>query len=247
MKIEYKELKDVNSVQVTCSDERWYLHPITKQWIPSSTWICSYTPSKELAIWMAKKGWDEAELIKQEAGSKGSRVHKGIETLIAGNTVKHNDCFTDGNNEFKELTAEEYEAIISFKQWCDEVNPKFLASEQTVFNSDYNYAGTLDCLAEINGVIYLIDFKTSAEIYPSHKYQLSSYLHCNSIKSLHNVKMAVLQVGYKRNTNKKYKFTEIEDEFDGFLAARVFWAKENLGKVPLQKDYPIQIKLGEIK
>ncbi len=40
----------------------------------SSTWIASYVPSKELAIWMAKMGWDEAEYIKREAGAKGSRV-----------------------------------------------------------------------------------------------------------------------------------------------------------------------------
>lgn len=242
MKIEYKEIKDANTIQVTTTDERWYLHPEKKIWIPSSTWICSYVPSKELAIWMAKKGWDEAELIKQEAGSKGSRVHKGIEVLISGGEVKHNDCFTDGNGEFKELTVEEYEAIISFKQWCDEAKPKFLESEKTIFNNYNNYAGTLDCMAEIDGVKYLIDFKTSAEIHPSHKYQISSYFRCDGVTA---DKMAVLQVGYKRNTKKpKFKFTEIEDEFDGFLAAKVFWAKENLNKQPSQKDYPTTIKLG---
>lgn len=240
MRIDYKEIKNANTVQVTTTDERWYLHPETKLWVPSSTWICSYVPSKELAIWMAKKGWDEAELIKQEAGSKGSRVHKGIEVLVSGGEVKHNDCFTDGNGEFKELSIEEYEAIISFKQWCDEVKPKFLASEKTVFNKELNYAGTLDCIVEIEGIKYLLDFKTSSEVYPSHKYQISSYLHCDGIEA---AKMAVLQVGYKRN-KKKFKFTEIEDEFDGFLAAKVFWAKENLDKKPLQKDLPTIIKLG---
>lgn len=240
MKIEYKEIKDANTIQITTTDERWYLHPEHKQWVPSSTWICSYVPSKELVVWMAKKGWDEAELIKQEAGSKGSRVHKGIEVLISGGEVKHNDCFTDGDNEFKELSVEEYEAIISFKAWCDEAKPKFLASERTVFNSELNYAGTLDCIAEIDGITYLLDFKTSVEVYPSHKYQISSYLHCDGIRV---DKMAVLQVGYKRN-KKKFKFTETEDEFDGFLAAKVFWAKENLNKQPLQKDLPTTIKLG---
>lgn len=241
MKIDYKEIKDSNTIQCTTTDERWYLHPGTKLWIPSSTWICSYVPSKDLAIWMAKKGWDESELIKQEAGAKGSRVHKGIESLIAGNEVRHNECFTDGNGDLKELSVEEYEAIISFKQWCDEVKPKFLTSEKTVFNMALNYAGTLDCIAEIDESKYLIDFKTSAEVYPSYKYQVSSYYHCDGVKV---DKMAVLQVGYKRNKIKKFKFTEIEDEFDGFLAAKVFWAKENLGKQPLQKDFPISLKLG---
>lgn len=241
MKIDYKEIKDANTIQCTTTDERWYLNPITKAWMPSTTWISSYVPSKELAIWMAKKGWDEAELIKQEAGSKGSRVHKAIEVLSLGGEVKHNDSFTDGDGDYRELSVEEYEAVISFKQWVDEVKPKFIKSEQVVFNDEYNYAGTLDAIIELEGKTYILDYKTSANIYLSHEVQISSYLHSNGMKA---DGIAILQVGYKRNKNKKYKFTELKDKFDLFLSAYSFWAEENLGKSPAQKDFPITLKLG---
>ncbi|MBK7381688.1 MAG: hypothetical protein IPJ03_22370 [Ignavibacteriales bacterium] len=240
MKIEYREIKDANTIRVTTSDERWYLHPKTKEWIPSSTWICAYVPSKELAIWMAKKGWDEAELIKQEAGARGSRTHKAIEILIAGGEIKHNEALTDGDGNYQELSVQEYENIISFNDWAKENKPEFLASEKTVFNEKMKYAGTLDCIAKINGVVYLIDFKTSANIYLSHEVQLSSYLHADDVKA---DKMAILQLGYNKN-KKKFKFTEIEDKFSLFQSAYSFWNEANKNVTVKQKDFPLSIQLG---
>ena len=241
MKIEIKEILDANTIRVTTPDERFYQYPKTKEWFASSTWISSYVPSKQLARWMAKTGFDEAEVIKREAGEKGSRVHKGIEVLISGFEVFHNDSFSDGEGNNKEISAEEYEAIISFYDWVKEVKPKFLTSEKTIFNEEYKYAGTLDCMAEIGGQIYLIDFKTSANIYLSHEVQISSYFHADNIKA---DKMAILQVGYGKN-KKFYKFTEIEDKFGLFLSAHSFWVEENLNKQPKQKDYAKSIKLNK--
>ena len=239
MKIEIKEILDANTVRITTPDERWYQYPKTKEWFASSTWIASYTPAKELADWRAKKGFDEAELIKQEAGSRGSRTHKAIEILIAGGEIRHNEALTDGKGDYQELNAQEYENIISFVDWVNEVNPEFLASEKTIFNSSLKYAGTLDCMAKINGTIYLIDFKTSANIYLSHEIQLSSYLHADDIKA---DKIAILQLGYNKN-KKRFKFTEIEDKFRLFKSAYSFWEAENLNKSPKQKDYPTTLKL----
>ncbi len=240
MKIEYKEIKD-NIVRCTTTDERFYLETNSKTWYPSSTWIASYVPSKELAIWMAKKGFDEAELIKQEAGARGSRVHKAIEILSTGGEIKHNEALTDGEGNYAEISVQEYEAIISFVDWCKEVKPKFLATEQTVFNKELKYAGTLDAVVEIDGKKYILDYKTSANIYLSHEVQISSYLHADNIKV---DGMAILQVGYNKN-KKGYKFTELEDKFNLFLSAYSFWAEENLNKQPRQKDYPINLKLGK--
>lgn len=241
MKIEIKKIKG-DIVQVTTTDERWYFDGDDPEPYTSSTWIASYVPSKELAIWMAKKGWDEAELLKQEAGARGSRVHKGVEILSLGGEVFHSDSFADGDGEIAELTVDEYESILSFKQWCDEVKPKFLVSEHTVFNKEHRYAGTLDAMCEIGGEIWLIDYKTSSDIYLNHRVQISSYFHADGIKA---DKMGILQLGVKRNKNKKWKFTEIKDKFDGFLHAKYFWNEANEDVHPKQKDYPKSIKLGE--
>ena len=245
MKIEIKEILDANTVRITTPDERWYQYPKTKEWFSSSSWISSYCPSKELAIWMAKKGLDEAELVKQEAGAKGSRIHKGVEILACGGEVNHNDSFSDGDGEIKEISFEEYRGIISFKDWCAEAKPKFLKTEQTVFNEEYKYAGTLDAVADIGGVVYLLDYKTSSQIYDNHLAQLISYFHADGIKA---DKMAILQLDYSVGGNKRgWKFTEIKDEFELFLHAKYFWERKNKDVHPFQKDYPKSIKLGVIK
>ena len=59
--------------------------------------------------------------------------------------------------------------------------------------------------------------------------------------------MAILQLGYRRNKDH-YKFTEIENKFDLFLAAKQIWLNETKGKVkPFQRDYPLSISLDNFK
>ena len=84
-------------VQVTTVDERWYARPsqdpVTKlptyQYVPSVTWICDYYP-KGIAFWkwLANKGWDEAQAIKEAAGDRGTKVHQAIVDLLDGKLVE---------------------------------------------------------------------------------------------------------------------------------------------------------------
>jgi len=251
MKKKIKKIKK-DIIQITTSDERWYHKTLTEEnsktnlpetkdvFVPSVTWITQFYP-KGIAYfkWLADKGWNEAETIKVEAGDRGSRVHKAIEDLINKKIVKIDSIYIDSEGKEKELTVDEYECIISFADWFNLVKPKILACETTIFNDEYNYAGTIDLICEIEKEIYIIDFKTSQYIWPSHKIQLSAYKHATKYK---NAKLAILQVGYKRN-KRMYKFTEIEDDFNLFLAAKEIWFNETKNIKPLQKDYPIKVKL----
>ena len=240
MKRELKEVKvELNVVQITTIDERWY--HILDRFVPSSTWIAGYYP-KGIAFykWLADKGWDEAEAIKSAAGDKGSKVHSAISQLLKGGQLKMDDRFLNpSTNIQEELSVDEWDAIVSFQSWWEETKPsKILKMDATVYNEKENYAGTLDLLCQIENEIWLIDFKTSQYIWPEHELQLSSYLHALSQPA----KMAILQIGYKRNKNR-FKFTEIEDKFNLFLAAKQIWTNECAGEKPSQKDYPLTLKL----
>lgn len=242
MKIEIKKTKDKNIIQITTLDERWY-HILEKdRFVPSSTWIADYYPKGiQFFKWLADKGWDEAEAIKQAAGDKGSRVHHAIEQLLLGNEVAMDNLFPDSDGEQGEITVEEWEAVMSFYDWWKETNPRLITLEQVVYNEQEDYAGTLDLICEIDGEIWIVDFKTSQYIWPSHELQVSSYFHADNIKA---TRMGILQVGYRKN-KKGYKFTEIQDKFPLFLAAKLIWAEENAGKQPKQKDYPRTLTLKE--
>lgn len=246
--------KEKKILQVTTVDERWYVRDKTNpetgeaqpEFVPSVTWICDHYP-KGVAFykWLASKGWDEAEAIKTAAGEKGSRVHRAIQDLIEGREVAIDAKYpTSSDDKPQELTFEEYEAVMSFARWHQENKPEFLAWEFYVWGD--GYAGTVDLLCRIDGQVYIVDFKTSAYIWPSHELQVSAYKHALGMKDDKGepveVKLAILQVGYRMN-KKKFKFTDVEDQYQEFLAAKTIWAKEQKGVEPHQKDFPMSVKL----
>jgi len=252
MKIENKEFitKDgVKMARVTTADERWYGKRNEEgeviRWVPSVTWICGYYPKGiQFYKWLAEKGWDESQAIKNAAGDKGSKVHNAIESLLQGEEVKIDDKFVNNSKgETEELTTEEYEAIMSFQDWFNEAKPKILSVEFNVFSDEHNYAGTVDFLCEIEGEVWLIDFKTSQSVWPEYELQVSAYKHAVEQKI---DKLGILQVGYRKN-KKNYKLNEVEDKFELFLSAQKIWANEQAGVEPKQRDYPMSLKLEGVK
>lgn len=239
--------KDKGILRVTTTDSRWYARPSLNEktglpdyeFVPSVTWICEHYPKGTAFYkWLASKGWDEAESLKNAAGDKGSKVHFAVKALIEGKTVQIDSKFLNpstGNEE--ELTLEEYDCILSFAQWVKDVNPKFVEWEFAVWGD--GYAGTVDLICEIGGIPYLIDFKTSQYIWPSHELQISAYKKASGREGL---SLAILQLGYKLN-KRRYKFTDVEDQYDLFLAAKTIWAREQKDVIPTQKDYPLSVKL----
>lgn len=254
MKKEIREVdKEKGIVQVTTTDERWYVKEITDpvtglpsyQYVPSVTWICGHYPKGvQFYKWLAEKGWDESQAIKNAAGGRGSKVHKAIELLLDGLTVRMGDKIPNRDGVEEELTVEEYDAILSFHKWYLEAKPEeIISTEITIWNDVEGYAGTVDLVAKIGGDTYIIDFKTSQQIWAEYELQLSAYKH--SLPEL-DAKLAILQVGYKKN-KAGYKFTEIDDKYDLFLAAKQIWKNETSGQKPLQKDYPLSIELSDRK
>lgn len=266
-----KIIKEVDAkkgiVQVTIADERWYLKQTTNgatglpeiKAVPSSTWIAGHYP-KGIAYykWLADKGWDEAEAIKNEAAGRGSKVHKAIESIFKGEEVRIDSKFVNPQTEKEEeLTLEEVDSILSFLAWFEEEKPEVICYEINVFSDKYNYAGTIDLVCKIRGVLWVIDFKTSQYIWPSHKIQVSSYGKIiengeHDIASIpvpkdtyyQKPKLGILQLGYRMN-KKRFKFTELEDKFDLFLAAQKIWAEETAGQDISKKDYPIILSPGK--
>ena len=192
--------------------------------------------------WLASKGWDEAQAIRNAAGDKGSKVHNAIDLLISGNDIEMSTPFKNPSNEqYEELNVDEWETLMSFVSWWKEAKPVKIASEQAIFNDKYNYAGTMDLLCRIGEEVWLIDFKTSQHVWAEHELQISSYKHCLGQKI---DKLGILQIGYKMN-KRRYKLNEIDDKFDLFLAARQIWEHENKNVSVKQKDYPVKLSLKQ--
>jgi hypothetical protein len=112
--------------------------------------------------------------------------------------------------------------------------------------------------------VFVIDFKTSQDIWDSHELQVSSYrvalengenpLHernengteTSALLDVSGLRAAILQIGYRRN-KAGYKFTEIADRFEDFKVAQHIWRREHTSaktgglNTPgfTQRDFPI--------
>lgn len=243
-------------LQVTIADERWYVKevrdPETKLpkllYVPSVTWIAGHYP-KGIGFykWLAERGWDESQAIKSAAGDKGSKVHDAISAILRGEEVRIDSKFLNrSTGQLEEITLEEVDCIKSFVDWKNANNPVSLAWDVTVFSEKWGYAGTIDYICKIGDQVWIIDFKTSAEVWSEYELQVSAYKQpletgefaIEGFTEVCDMKMAILQVGYKRN-KAGFKWNVVEDKFKLFLAARQIWQEESAGQEPKKRDYPI--------
>lgn len=105
---------------------------------------------------LGKQKAHQKELAK--AGDIGAQVHALIEWNLRqslGQTV---------GPEPKVVDKAQW-AFMAFQDWANSVNLKPIFIEQMVYSRTYRYAGTMDLLAEVNGVLSLVDFKTGKSIY----------------------------------------------------------------------------------
>lgn len=142
------------------------------------------------------------------------------------------------------LTATEYACVLAFADWWGTLPaPHMIATERTVWGQ--GYAGTIDLIAEWGGDVWIVDFKTSQDVWPEHELQVTAYgmAMAREETEWRDPKLAILQVGYRRN-KRGWKFTEITPQPDLFRAVQAIWAKETAGQQPSQREYPLRIKLA---
>jgi len=246
-------------IQITMADERWYIQTTGEhnEFVPSVTWICGFYPKGiQFYKWLAEHGWDESQAIKEAAGVRGTRVHLAAVDLLDGKTVPMDAKYPDGEGKEAELTLEEYECLLSLKNFFEAYSPKVLAREVAVIDDELKYAGTIDAVLEIAGEVWLIDFKTGQSVWTEYELQVSAYKHAypgvptlkkvgtKEVKVVRPIqRLGILQLGYRRNKNK-FKLTEIQDKFALFMSARDIWENETQGEAPKKMEYPESLTLN---
>jgi len=115
--------------------------------------------SVERGVGVAKYRWKD---YRDERASVGDGVHATVE-------ARHKKSW-----DFPELNDEQKAMIQQWEQFCTEHTVEIIYSEITVANEAAGYMGTFDLYARIDGVLYLIDLKTSRGTWPEHHYQLAA-------------------------------------------------------------------------
>lgn len=85
-----------------------------------------------------------------------------------------------------ELSDKAAWAFATYEEWAQSVNLKPILIEQVVYSRKHRYAGTMDLLAEVSGVLTLVDFKTGKAVYGEAMLQNVAY------------QMALAEMGHQR-------------------------------------------------
>lgn len=172
MKLNIESLiKQINMKELNLSEERYQYDGVS---LPRTTEILSAMLHEDsITVWANNIGLYQKKKYKEElqiAANKGTYVHNAIEDFIQNNNE------LDMNTVLAGYQVEVSYAYGSFKSWWDIIskrNVKIIMQEQKLVCPWFG--GTLDLLIEIDGRVYLLDFKTSN--YTSYKYflQLAAY------------------------------------------------------------------------
>ena len=139
-------------VAETLSTGRTYTTPEGKKY-PSVTTVLSILSEDAIREWRQRVGEEEANRISRRAAGRGTSVHSITEQYL-----RNNDNYTDG---FLPNIVDNFNSI---KPVLDQHIGKIYALEVPLYSDSIGLAGRVDCIAEFDGVLSVIDFKTSRRL-----------------------------------------------------------------------------------
>jgi len=144
--IELPELKASNT-----PNGRQYETPDGKLY-PSVTTVMSHASKESIKAWRERVGEEEANKISNQAATRGTKIHDLCENVLLNNDIDTNNL-----------------SLLDKQMWdrfCPAVlDPLILnnihALEDSLYSDHLRMAGRVDCIAEWEGKLSVIDFKTS--------------------------------------------------------------------------------------
>lgn len=134
-----------NLVRVDTENGRLYQTPSGRAY-PSVTAVTGLLGKEDIIEWRKRVGEEQANRISTRAAKRGTAVHKICESYLL--------------NEAPEVSIFDIESFNSLVPELDKINN--IHCLETKLYSDYlQVAGTVDCIAEYEGKLSVIDFKTS--------------------------------------------------------------------------------------
>ena len=127
---------------------RYYATPDGNHY-PSITSVLSQQENLGLKAWKEKVGEKEAKRISQESAHIGTSVHQLAEFYLSNYIIKL-------ENEDKKIV----DTFNRLRFLLGNIN-NIVGLEIPLFSDVLRIAGTVDCIAEYNGRLSVIDFKTS--------------------------------------------------------------------------------------
>ena len=149
------ELEDLKTQ--TIDKKRFYQTPDGNLY-PSITTVLSVRNKKGLFEWRKRVGDEVANYVAVKAANRGTAVHHMCEDYLNNFPVDWPDKWKEHEKKFLPFCL--------FKQLENKVLQKIdniRSQECALFSNKYRVAGRVDCIAEYDGKLSIIDFKTSTK------------------------------------------------------------------------------------
>ena len=132
-------------IRMDLPEGRRYKVPSGKLY-PSVTTVTGHLSNASLDAWKKRVGEEEAARISKRATDRGTRIHTLCEDFLKGKNPQAD--------------------LVDMDMWSD-LRPvidkidNIHALESKLYSDKLEVAGTVDCIAEFDGTLSVIDFKTS--------------------------------------------------------------------------------------
>jgi len=142
------QLEDLKS-QTFPDGKRYYTLPDGTV-LPSVTTVIGAKKKDSIQKWRQRVGEEEANRVSRKASNRGTKVHQVCE-----------DYLNNDQNYIKDKMPDVVEMFYSIKPLVDRIN-NIWYQEQSLFSKEIEMAGRCDVIAEFDGKLSIIDFKTSS-------------------------------------------------------------------------------------
>ena len=213
---------DFDMKAVTTDSGRVYLTPSGKKY-PSVTTVLSSYGKKALFEWRQRVGEEEANRIASKASRRGTALHTVCEKYLLNEM---------SSMKLASMIPTTKELFFKIKPHIDTNIGKVYALEQALYSDSLGVSGRVDCIAEWNGQLSVIDFKTSTRE-KSEEGILNYFMQCTAYATMFEeithrpINQLVVAIAVADGSNQifvKEKSQHYIDSLDSYIAK--YWKKK---------------------
>lgn len=132
-------------------------------WYPRVTSILSIKSKPALLRYYGgMRSFKAADDVKEASAREGTLVHEAVEAIARG--------------EHPEIDPNARPSVDAYLEFARNNDIEPLLVEERIVSREHRYAGTIDMLARVNGVVGVLDIKTGKRIYRDYGLQTAAYM-----------------------------------------------------------------------
>ena len=196
--------------------KRYYVTPEGEK-LPSVTTVLGAMKKAEIMAWRKRVGEEAANAISRKAAGRGTNVHTLCERYL-------------NNQDLGNIMPDAKEMFADLVPYLDKID-NIWYQEQALWSHQLGLAGRVDCIAEYEGELSVIDFKTSKRIKTKESIQDYFWQTCAyalMTEELTGIPVNDLVIIMAVDNEKPIIFKEkTEDHIEGLLKAIQFYKNQS--------------------